>query len=513
VVTAADFAIPDELLEHATEDELVAYIDALAALDGSGGAATWDLQDRQLVAEQLAGTQVDEVLYGGAAGGGKSEWILWHLYELALKYPGFKGLAIRRTFPELRRSLIRRSLERFDRDVCKYLTSEHVWYFVNGSTIEFGYVEHDRDVYQYQSAEYDCVAWDELTQFPTDFPYTYLFSRLRTRVQLRAMGLNPHVVAGTNPGNVGGPWVKSRFVDPGAPGKMHAHLVEIDNEAPREVRRVFIPAKLADNAYIDAGAYRRALANLPPAIRKALEEGSWDAVEGQYFTEWDRSVHVVKPFEIPAWWRRIRGIDFGYTAPMCCLWIAFDQDGNAIAYRELYGTEMLAGEQAKKAVAMSRLNPGGPTERIDYSVADPSVWARTGAGPPIAQQYADQGLHCRKASNQRIAGWQQVRAFLRIQTASDGTKVPGLRIFETCHNLVRTLPMLVHDQTHPEDLDTDGEDHAADALRYALMSRPLRSVKPDDAEGTPEEQLAKRLSRPKGGNRDTMTDTPVGDVR
>lgn len=512
---AAPLFIDDELLALATDEELDLYVRALQAEERSVGE--WALQERQQVAEEMASGPVFELLYGGAAGGGKSEWLLYHMYRLAITYPGFKGLLLRRTFPELRRSLILRAYERFDTKgtsrlsggvKCKYKATEHVWHFSNGSLIEFGFCESDSDVYQYQSAEYDCVGWDELTQFPTSTPYTYLMSRVRTRIELRVKGLRPHVIAGTNPGNVGGAWVKARFVDLGAPGVVHEVALEIDDQADRIVNRCFVPAKLKDNRYIDAGAYRLMLANLDSATRAALEDGSWDVVEGQFFTEWRREVHVIAPFVLPEWWERARAIDYGYAAPFCTLWGAWDGDGNVFIYRELYGPGYTPRVQANKILAASK-HRGGRRELVRYTVADPSIFAHTGVGPPIAQQYIDEGLSVRKANNARIDGWARVHEYLRVD---EKTEQPSLFIFSTCLNLIRTLPMLVHDKLHPEDLDTDGEDHAGDTLRYLLMSRPRRSTKPKTEPSTVEERMAANRRKRRLGRGTVMEDTPLGRV-
>lgn len=468
--------IDRELLEHASDAELDLYVSYLAdeadAQDLEGGR--WVLQPRQQAAENaladLDSAMSQELLYGGTAGPGKTEFLLWHVYHACLNYPGLRWLMLRRTFSELRRSLVVRSLERFDRDECRYVITENTWKFRNGSSIEFGYAETDKDVYQYQSAEYDGVAWDELTQWPTPFCYLYLFSRVRSRISMLARGWVPHVIAGTNPGYIGGAWVKARFIDPSPPERRFIVESEVEGEFGA---RIFIPGRLEDNKYINRKQYVAGLANLPKAQREALLEGSWDSIEGQYFSEWDRRLHVVDPFEIPGWWTRVRGIDYGHFAPWCCLWAAFDNDGRCVVYREGYATGLTPRQQCEWILAHQALG-----EKVAYSVIDPSTYAKTGVGMPIAQQYMDAGVPVRRALNARVSGWARLREYLRAEPDADGNPQAGLRVFSTCANLIRTLPMLVHDETNPEDLDSDGEDHAPDALRYLLMSRPPMARKP-----------------------------------
>lgn len=498
--------IPRELLQYASDEELDGYVEWLeATLDAEEpDSGEWKLQDRQQDAEDalsdLDPNMSHELLYGGMAGGGKSDFLLWHPYNACQRYPGLKVLILRRTFGQLRRSLILRSLERFDRTICRYVVTETTWKFNNGSIIEFGYLESDLDVYNYDSAEYDIIEWDELTQMPTPFPYLYLFSRLRSKLSIRARGFVPHIVSATNPGRVGAAWVKARFVDPAPADQRTVHpLIDDDGNALAldddgkimHGTRIFLPATLEQNRFISRAQYTASLANLPPAQRDALLSGSWDTIEGQYFPEWSRDLHVVDPFEIPPWWTRVRGIDYGYSAPFGCLWAAFDGDGTCYLYRELYERQLTPPQQA--ALILKSEMPG---ERIAYTIIDPSTFARTGVGVPIAQQYVDCGLPVRRGLNARIDGWARFREFLRpIESFPNGPDKPavtttGLKVFSTCTNFIRTFPMLVHDLKDPEDLDSDGDDHLADAARYLLMSRPARSRAPKKDPSTLEGRMA-----------------------
>lgn len=507
-----DLLIPVELLEFLDDTELAAYLDALQICERLEGA--WALQPRQQAAEDacnqlMAEGQPFELLYGGAGAGGKSEWLLWHLHHLALRFPGFSGILLRRTYKELERTAILRSLSRFDKERARYNATLKRWSFDNGSRIEFGFCDTDRDVYQYDSDEYDVVAWDELTQFPTDGPYRYLWSRLRTSVLQATRGFVPHMVGATNPHRTGVAWVKPRWVDIGPPGEVYDVDTEVDEGNVQRIRRVFIPAKMTDNRYVNQEAYRAGLSQLDPAIRLAIEEGSWDVIAGQYFDEWRRDLHVVKPFKIPGHWRRFSGYDFGIAKPSAHEWVALDGDGVLWVYREMYGAGMVPSVQAAKI-------RGAENEKVDYRVADPSIWTRTGAGPPIATQFADAGVIFRKANNARIDGWTRLREYLRC-TIPDEDPVTGeirflprIRFFETCHDLVRTLPLLVHDDKNPEDCDTEGEDHAPDALRYAVMSRPMPprapSSHPADTREDRHARSVREIVRARNGN---VVDHPI----
>ena len=204
-------------------------------------------------------------------------------------------------------------------------------------------------------------------------------------------------------------------------------------------------------------AYEQRLGALDENERRALRYGDWDIFAGQVFREFRRDVHVVDPFPIPEDWRKFRALDYGYANPACCLWLAIDYDGNIYVYRELYITLLTAKELARRIIELSG------EEKILYTVADPSLWAKMGhEGVSIEETMRKEGLRLVQADNDRLAGKQQVHSYLRECR---------LKIFSTCVNLIRTLPQLVHDPKRPEDVDTDGEDHAYDALRYALMSR------------------------------------------
>ena len=281
-----------------------------------------------------------EVLFGGAAGGGKSYGQMVDALLFALKYPGSKQLVLRRTFAELDKSLIRASLSLFPREIYSFNSSSHTGRFKNGSIIDFGYCAAEIDVYQYQSAEYDVIRFDELTHF-TESQYVYLISRVRG-----ANDFPKQIKSSTNPGGIGHGWVKARFVDPSPAGRS---FVGDDG-----MTRIFIPALLDDNKFLSRGdpEYKKRLLALPEREKKALLHGDWNIFEGQYFIEFDPKKHIVTPFEIPKSWRKYRTIDYGLDR-LACLWIASSPDGISYVYREFCKSNLTISQAAKEICEVS----------------------------------------------------------------------------------------------------------------------------------------------------------------
>lgn len=423
--------------------------------------------------KQFMDAEADEVLFGGAAGGGKSYGQLADALIYALKYPKSRQLILRKTYPELEHSLILVSLGFYPRAVCTYNSSSRKWNFLNGSIIEFGYCAAKTDVLRYQGAEYDVVRFDELTHF-TENQYTYLISRVR--------GVNPYpkmVKSSTNPGGVGHNWVKHRFIDGFEPNKVH-----MDKETG--ARRLFIPSYVNDNVFLmraDADYINR-LKQLPEKERKALLCGEWDIFDGQVFAEWRNSAlgrktrrwsHVIEPFEIPKEWRRYRAFDFGYSKPFAVSWYAVDGDGRAYNYRELYGC---TGEPdvgirwtaQKIADEIRKIEETEDSGLHITGVADPAIWNNTGTEDgSIADMMERRGVYFEKGNHNRLAGKMQVH----YRLAFDEEGLPMIYFFENCRNIIRTLPQLGYDSTRPEDVDTSQEDHLYDALKYFLMMNPI----------------------------------------
>lgn len=410
--------------------------------------------------------KADEVLFGGAAGGGKSYAQLIDALLYALRWPGSKQLLLRRTYPDLERSLVQEHLKIFPRECYRYAASSHKGVFENGSTVEFGFCDHEKDVYRYQGAEYDTIRFDELTHF-TENQYLYLMSRLRG-----ANSFPKQVKSSTNPGGIGHGWVKARFVDIGPADTEH----RVNHGS-----RIFLPSFVRDNTFLmkkDPG-YLERLMNLDETNRKALLYGNWDIFEGQYFTEFDREKHVCRPFALPEHWRRYITIDYGMDM-LAAYWVAVDEQRRAWVYRELYRPGLIISRAAQ---AILEKTPKG--ESIEAILAPPDLWnARQETGKSAADLFGEEGLLLTQTSNRRVDGWLAVREWLALRETETGEMEPRLKIFSTCANLIRTLPALAHDRINVEDAANEPHEltHAPDALRgfcvyWTTGSEPPRTAR------------------------------------
>jgi hypothetical protein len=458
----------------------------------------WEPQPRQLdflSAAGLAGpfggnaeAVADEILYGGAAGGGKTDALLIAALVRCLSVPGARVIYFRRTFKQL--SLpgapIDRSRELFPSGYATYKSSEFRWTFKNGSILQFAHMERREDKENYKGAQFDLAIFDELTQFEEDM-YTTIRGRVRS-----AKGVKGVTLAGTNPWDIGLMWVKQRFVDPGTPDEPFEVVVGENSDGTPEIeRRVFLPAKLTDNIVLmknDPG-YKRRLMALPEAERKALLEGDWNAFTGTFFSEFRHHIHIIKPFEIPAHWPRSAGYDFGFSEGSgAAVYLQFAMEPKTgLAYltheyatvREVepgkfQGVKVLIPDQAQRIKELWDNPP-------EYIAADRSIFPNTQAqtGESIAETFATNGVHMQPADNRRVDGWMRVHAWLAPHTDEEGNlltdhigPVANLRIFNTCRYTIATLPTLPHSKSNPLDVDTHAVDHPADALRYWTQLRP-----------------------------------------
>lgn len=433
--------------------------------------------------EAIMADWCQELFYGGAAGGGKSDFLLGDFLQDTTTYGrNWQGILFRRTYNELE-ELIRRSREIYPGSGAVWHEQPKTWTWPNGATLRMRYIERDNDATRYQGHQYTWIGWDELTQWPTDYGYRYLRARLRSAQDVPTKRIR----AAANPGGVGHHWVKRYFVEPAPGGFMP--LVDPVTQA----QRMFIPARLRDNRILVQSdpTYADRLRGLSSnAMVRAWLEGDWTVIEGAYFDCWRYDKHVVEPFAVPQDWVRFRAADWGSSKPFSIGWWAIAGDdhpteggviprGALVKYREWYGA--VADNTGMKLTAEAVAN--GITERergdprLRYAVLDPSCFREDG-GPSIAERInlILQGTRMRpfhEADNSRVpqrgsmGGWDQMRARL---VGLDGR--PMIYFFNTCVDSIRTIPALQHDQDRTEDVNSDSEDHAADECRYACMSRP-----------------------------------------
>lgn len=410
-----------------------------------------------------------EIGLGGARGPGKSHAVLSQTaLDDCQRVEGLKCLFLRQTGSSAQESfddLITKAVK----GRAEYHKSKTALKFPNGSRILLGGFKDEREIDKYIGIEYDLIIIEELTQIAKE-RYLKLKGSLRTS----KTNWRPRIYTSFNPGGIGHAWVRDLFVIP--------YRTNIQTTTR------FIPSTYKENPALNEG-YTTYLESLTGSLGRAWREGNWDVFEGQYFTEWDHDRHVVKPFVLPSTWIRYRAIDpSGRNGITSCHWYAVDQDGRVFVYREYYygvGVKRLDGsvieagrdydEHAKAIAAMSR-EEDGTDENYAYTVIDTAAFSKAGYSETAAEIFERNGVSgLIQAAKERIIGWNSVHTYLRWEKTSEGYTQPLMQVFSTCVNMIRTFPLLIHDQLHPEDLDTRGEDHAQDECRYLL--RTLREVK------------------------------------
>lgn len=430
--------------------------------------------------EDFLASSEQEVLYGGAAGGGKS----YAMVADPVRYfnnPQSRGLLVRRSTEELR-ELISVSKQLYPKAIpgIKFMERDKTWVAPSGATLWMSYLDRDDDVMRYQGQAFNWIGLDEMTQWPSPFAWNYMRSRLRTT---SASGLPLFMRATTNPGGPGHFWVKKMFIDP-APSNTAFYATDEQGETikwPKGhkwegkplFKRRFIPANLFNNPYLsEDGMYEANLLSMPEHQRRQLLEGDWSISEGAAFSEFNPKVHVVEPYEIPHTWAKFRACDYGYGSMTAVLWFAVSPSEQIVIYRELYVNKTTASDLADMINEIER------GERIRYGVLDSSLWHNRGdTGPSLAEQMILKGCRWRpsdRSKGSRVAGKNELHRRLQMD---EFTEEPRLVFFNTCRNIITELPSLPLDKNNPEDVDTKSPiDHGYDALRYGLMTRPRSSL-------------------------------------
>lgn len=410
-------------------------------------------------------------LGGGAAGPGKSTGGRWMLYRRAMRIQGYEALVLRRTFPELEKTHLRRMAQECELlkkhgVAVEFLETKRVMKFkATDALIECGHMEDDDAVQKYLSTEYDDILADEGSTFNPK-PLLELSTRARsTKPQVVADGGARFLVL-TNPGGPSHQTLVDFFIDKAPDFDEYPALKgKYDPEQWQ-----FLPARLEDNPYLKED-YETDLAVLSKWRYEQLRHGDWRVIAGQFFGDWAPSVHV-RELALPSDIEYFASLDWGYSSPGCVLWWACLPDGHyhivgEWKYSLITDDEIAAGIHAKtRELGIKRLR---------YIAADPAIWARDGRnrGQSRAETLQRLGLPMRKSDNDRLNGWPRIHALLR--PAADG--IPWLTVSPNCRYLIRTMPLAQSDKSNPEDVDTNGDDHALDTLRYGAMSRPSPSAK------------------------------------
>lgn len=435
----------------------------------------------------------NEILFGGSAGSGKS-WLMRSLaIAMCVSVPGLQVYLFRRSFPELKKnhfegpsSFLVMLGEWIAAGIVKYNSTEMTLAFNNGSKIFACHCQHEKDVYGYQGAEFHVLLMDELTHF-TDPIYRYLRGRCRVSgldIPSDCPWTFPRIIAGSNPGGVGHTWVKATFIDPVKP-------LAIVKQEPKEggMMRQFIPAKLADNPSLNAAEYTNALMGLGnEALVKAMLDGDWNIVAGSMFADvWGE--RIVRPHqEIPAGWRIDRSFDWGSSHPFSVIWWAeadgtsakngwCPKKGSVIAIAELYGWngkpnegQRLTAAEIAREILKAETQMG--LKNVQPGPADSAIYSNEN-GNCIADDMSRVGVRwtpCEKGPGSRVNGWALMR-----QRMKAACQVPqeeaGFFVFDTCRHIIRTLPTLPRDERKTDDVDSDSEDHCADAARYRCATK------------------------------------------
>ncbi len=410
------------------------------------------------------------ICYGGARGGGKSHVSRIKMCLLAFNYPGIQILLLRRTLKELRENHVLQ-LQKLLKNIANYKDNTKEFLFPNGSRIVLGYCDNEKDVLQYQGQAYEVIVLEEATHF-TEFQFQTLTESNRMSGNLKKAFV-PRMYFTCNPGGVGHAWVKRLFID-------KDYKV---TENPEDY--IFIPSLVFENKYImeKDPNYVKVLENLPEDRKQAMLYGNWDVFDGQFFREFNRNIHVIEPFEIPLEWNRYIAMDYGLDM-FAVLFIAVDTKGKAYVYNEIHKSDLIVSDARQTLKSIMR------NHKYKAIYAPPDLWNRNrDTGKSTAELFFEGGIDLTKASNDRKAGWLNVKEWLKIKKAKNEQtgevyEDSDIKIFSNCINLVRCLPQLQHDEKDPNDVATEPHEitHITDALRYFCVNHiaPAKVIKKDE---------------------------------
>ena len=434
-------------------------------------------------------------MYGGAKGGGKTDWLLFDFcHPYLLNKPNYRGIIFRRTYPRLR-EIIDRSHYWFT-GMAIYNSQDRCWTFKSGAKLYFAHCQYEEDKYDYQGQQFHYMGFDQLEEF-TLTQYNFLKAQIRSvdkEIPVR-------VRATANPGNIGHTWVKSRFIDNKEP-----YAIYKDQEG---ITSIFIPAKVYDNPTLLANdpGYINRLKSLPEKERQALLDGDWNVFSGQFFNEWNKKIHTIPAIDLSQInHRKFIALDYGFSKPSSVGWYSILPEGSLIRFKEFYSEGYTYEDLAYKVLELNG------KDEVEYLVADPAIFGdkshhttqqnndgkefKGESGAETMQKVFGSHIHIMRGDNTRIIGWGRFREYLAPYRNQHNDVVAKLQVTSNCKNFIRTIPGLIHDERNEEDIDTAGEDHPADECRYAIMSRPtLPSIKKQTL--TPNEEFWQRVEKDK----------------
>ena len=456
-------------------------------------------QPKQAILHQCP---ANEILYGGAAGPGKSHALRFEALEWCLRIPGLQAYLFRRTFPELEKNHIIPSLGQFPRQLGTYKSQARRWDFANGSMLHFCHCQHEKDVFQYQGAEIHLLLFDELTSF-TEFQYDYLRGRVRCALEIEEKYRHkiPGIVGASNPGGIGHGFAKARWIDPAKP-------MELWRAPPKEggMVRCYIPGRIEDNPLLiknDPGYIDR-LDALPEPYRTAYKDGDWDLFMGQAF-QFNRQWHVIDPIPIPESAHLYMTFDWGFGKPFSVGWWWVDNDTRIYRFSEWYGWNgtpdqgiRLTDPEIADGILKHEESMGIAGRKIQR-LCDPACFNKKpdfrggGQGPSTAEEFAKKGIILAPGDPSRALKLRQFHS--RLTVPEDGN-LPMMLIYRSCEHFIRTIPLLQSDPNNPEDIDTRMEDHVYDEAALMCMARPITPDKPAKAKTMAEEDWAHVMAEP-----------------
>jgi len=401
---------------------------------------------------------VEELFFGGARGGGKSDYLLGDFLMDVEQGHKWSGVLFRQSYPALE-ELVARSHMIYPATGAIYKVGASEWRWPNGSVLKFRHMENIFDYTKYHGHQYSWIGFDELPEWPTGECYKKMTSCLRgpaKHKRIRATG---------NPGGPGHIWVQAHFK---IPDSLTTYKESVPFTDPvTEMSRLFVPSRVQDNQILlkDDPNYTKRLHGVGDAeLVKAWLEGDWSALVGAFFGSVWPKVELVESFDIPDSWTLFNGLDYGEASPTVCLSGAVDYDKNLWVYNEYHEEDRSASEHARDMVENLKACPH-TTRNALRNIADPSIFTRKrlneASSHSPADEFRDAGLYLRPGNNARPNGDRMVR---------DIMAKGKLKIFrEWCPSLAKTLPTLPRDERRPECVDTNADDHDFDALRYMVV--------------------------------------------